>query len=374
MVMPAVRRARDYLAAVLIVTAAALVAWFAFGEQHLADVVMIFLLGVVIVSMRLGYGPSLLAAVLSVVAFEYCFIPPIFSFAVTDLRHFVTFGVMFLVAFVISDLTRRVREQARAAEARERDTARLYAEGERLAQEARDARLEAEREHLRNALLSSVSHDLRTPLAVVTGATSTLLDRPPADEGKRRVLLRTAHEEALRLNQLVHNLLDMTRLEAGALQVRKELQPLEEVFGSALNRMEDRLRDREVGTQLPDDLPLCPFDAVLVEQVLINLLENALKHTPQGTPIDLAARALESAVEVEVADRGPGVAPDDAERIFHKFQRLGEREGGGVGLGLAICRGIVQAHGGRAWVEARPGGGASFRFTLPLDASTPEGA
>jgi K+-sensing histidine kinase KdpD len=368
---PALRRARDYLAAVLIVTAAALVAWFAFGEQHLADVVMVFLLGVVIVSMRLGYGPSLLAAVLSVVAFEYCFIPPIFSFAVSDLRHVVTFAVMFLVAFVISDLTRRVREQARAAEARERDTARLYAERARLAQDAREARLEAEREQLRNALLSSVSHDLRTPLAVVTGATSTLLDRPPEDEAKRRVLLRTAHEEALRLNQLVHNLLEMTRLQAGALKVRKELQPLEEVVGSALNRMEERLRDREVGTALPDDLPLCPFDAVLVEQVLINLLENALKHTPAGTPIDLAARVRDGReIEVEVADRGPGVAPQDAERIFHQFERLRDTEGGGVGLGLAICRGIVHAHGGRAWVEGRPGGGASFRFTLPLDAGT----
>jgi two-component system sensor histidine kinase KdpD len=238
-----------------------------------------------------------------------------------------------------------------------------------LAEEARRARLHAETEQLRNALLSSVSHDLRTPLAVVTGATSALLDQAPVDEANRRLLLTTAHGEALRLNRLVHNLLDMTRLEAGALKVRKELQPLEEVIGAALNRVDDRLRDREIGTTIPEDLPLVPFDPILIEQVLINVLENATKHTPPGTSIDVAARARDGEIEVEVADRGPGIGAADAERIFDKFCRLRETEGGGVGLGLTICRGIVQAHGGRIWVEERPGGGASFRFTLPVEAA-----
>jgi K+-sensing histidine kinase KdpD len=358
-----------YLAAVLVIVASTFVSWFVFGEAHLPDVVMIFLLGVVIVSMRYGYGPSLLATLLGVLAFEYCFIPPLFSFAVSDLRHVVTFAVMFLVAFVISDLTRRVREQASSAQALAQETVLLYAERSRLAEDARLARLAVESEQLRNALLSSVSHDLRTPLAVVTGATSTLLDRPPADEATRRILLKTAHDEALRLNQLVRNLLDVTRVEAGALSVRREAQTIEEVVGAALTRLEERLRDREVGTAIPIDLPLCAFDSVLVEQVLINVLENAVKHTPAGTPIDVTACARDGEIEVEIADRGPGVARQDAERVFDKFERLHKTEGGGVGLGLTICRGIVRAHGGRMWVEDRAAGGASFRFTLPLDAA-----
>jgi two-component system sensor histidine kinase KdpD len=242
-----------------------------------------------------------------------------------------------------------------------------------LAEEARRSRLRAETEQLRNSLLSSVSHDLRTPLGVVTGATSALLDPDaPKDEATRRELLETAHEEALRLNRLVRNLLDMTRLESGALKVQKDLQPIEEVVGAALNRTEDRLRGREVHTSIPRDLPLVPFDSALIEQVLINLLENATKYTPAGSPIEVAARIREGhdrqkEVEVEVADRGPGVAQHDAERVFDKFYRVREGEGGGVGLGLTICRGIVRAHGGRIWVEDRPGGGASFRFTLPIE-------
>src|SRR5262249_13500400 len=157
--------------------------------------------------------------------------------------------------------------------------------------------LRAETEQLRNSLLSSVSHDLRTPLAVVTGATSSLLDpQGPRDERTRRELLETAHEESLRLNRLVRNLLDMTRLEARALKATKELQPVEEVVGAALDRMEDRLRGRNVHTSIPADLPLVPFDSALIEQVLINLLENATKYTPPGSPIDVEAHEQDGVV------------------------------------------------------------------------------
>jgi two-component system sensor histidine kinase KdpD len=236
-----------------------------------------------------------------------------------------------------------------------------------LAAEARKARLHAETEQLRSSLLSSVSHDLRTPLGVVTGATSALLDESgPKDEATRRELLQTAHEESLRLSRLVRNLLDMTRLEAGAVKVQKEAQPFEEVVGGALTRLEDRLRGRQLRTDVPPDLPLAAFDAVLVEQLLVNLLENALKYTPPASPIDIEARERQGMLAVTVADRGPGVQPRDRERIFEKFYRAQGGQGGGVGLGLAICRGIVTAHGGDIGVDERPGGGASFRFTLPL--------
>jgi K+-sensing histidine kinase KdpD len=342
-------------AGLLVVAASTLVAWLLLGQSELADVVMVQLLGVVIVSMRFGYAPSLLAALASALAFEFFFLPPYFSFRIANLHYVVTFAVMLAVAFVISHLTQRIRDHADARA--------------ELAEDARRASLRAETEQLRNALLSSVSHDLRTPLAVVTGATSALLEeRAPKDEVSRRMLLETAHREALRLNRLVSNLLDMTRLDAGALKVKRELQPLEEIIGAALHRMEDRLRGREIGTNIPDDLPLVAFDPVLVEQVLINLLENATKYTPAGSPIDVSAVARDGEVQTEVADRGPGIAAGEVERVFEKFYRAHEREGGGVGLGLTICRGIISAHGGRIWVAERAGGGASFRFTLPLEA------
>jgi two-component system sensor histidine kinase KdpD len=162
----------------------------------------------------------------------------------------------------------------------------------------------------------------------------------------------------------------MTRLQAGALRVKKEWQDVEEVIGSALTRLEDRLEGRAVVTDVPDELPMAPFDSILVEQVLINLLENAIKYTPDASPIDVSARQVERALEVAVSDRGPGVPAVDMEKVFEKFYRASEGRGG-VGLGLTICRGIVTAHGGRLWVEARAGGGASFRFTLPQEGEAP---
>ncbi len=352
-----------FAAGALVVAIATAGAWTLIGQQRLEDVVMIFLLGIVVVSMRFGYGPSLVATVLSVLSFDFFFIPPYFELAVTDVRHVVTFAVMFVVAVVISGLTKRVRDQA--------DVARAEAvERERLAEEAHRARMQVETEQLRNSLLSSVSHDLRTPLAVVTGAASTLLEET-LEPDVRRELTDTILQEADRLNRLVQNLLDMTRLEAGALRVRKQWHSLEEVIGGALDRAEKVLGDRGVETSLQDDLPLVPLDAVLVEQVLVNLLENAAKHTPAKSAIRVAARLAGQGVEVEVADRGAGVAPDERERVFEKFHRA-TGDAPGAGLGLTICRGIVTAHGGRIWVDAREGGGASFRFTLPIEGEAPK--
>src|SRR6266699_825776 len=242
-----------------------------------------------------------------------------------------------------------------------------------LAEEAQHAQLQVETERLRNSLLSSVSHDLRTPLTAITGATSTLLEEDVRlDAPTRHELLQTAHTEADRLNRLVSNLLAMTRLESGAIQVHKEWQPLEEVVGAALTRLDAPLRDHPLTTHLPADLPLVPLDSVLIEQVLINVLDNAIKYTPSGSPIRLSAWAMDDAVVVEVADQGPGLSSADAQHIFEKFYRV-QRPGGpiGAGLGLTICRGIVTAHGGHIWAENRPGGGTALRFTLPLTETPP---
>jgi two-component system sensor histidine kinase KdpD len=248
----------------------------------------------------------------------------------------------------------------------------LAVERARLVEEAHAARLAMEAEKLQSSLLSSVSHDLRTPLSAIMGATTTLLDESAelAPE-MRRELAQAAYEEAERLNRLVQNLLDTARVEANELRVKKEWQPLEEVIGAAWNRLEARLDGRSIATRLPPDLPLVPIDGVLVEQVFINLIENAIKYTPAGTPIEIEARRGEGEVIVEVLDRGPGFAPGEEERVFEKFYRGEGAAAGGAGLGLAICRGVVAAHGGAVRASPRPGGGAVLRFTLPLDGTPP---
>jgi two-component system sensor histidine kinase KdpD len=250
--------------------------------------------------------------------------------------------------------------------------AALAVERAQLAEEAERARIQVESERLRNSLLSSVSHDLRTPLAGITGAASSLLAGGPSlDAATQRELAQSIYDEANRLNALVRNLLDMTRLEAGGIQVHKAWQPLEDVIGAALTHMEQPLAGRPVSVRLDPDLPLAPLDEVSIEQVLVNLLENAVKYTPPGSPVDLSAWPDEAKVTVEVADRGPGLAAGDEARVFEKFYRAGNT-GVGVGLGLAICRGIVEAHGGRIWAENRPGGGAAFRFELPVEGQPPD--
>ncbi len=475
------------------------VAWLLFGRDQLADVVMTYLLGIMIVASRFGLGASVVTVLLSVAAVDFIFIPPYMTFAISDFRHAVTFVVMFSVAIVISGLTQRVKNQAAAARQREQRTAALYelsrelvaAQGSRrvietathqlekllngkvaiftpsasgtvsrayaspgfaeasgredsiaqwvwanrqeagvgtttlpgatalyvplmasggivgvlglnadppdrfraldqrrlldafatqvavavertgLADQTEKARREVEKEQLRSSLLSSVSHDLRTPLAVITGSASTLLQSSTRlDAAMRRDLMNTILEEAERLNRLIRNLLDMTRLDSGAIRVRKEWLPLEEVVGAALHRLDAQLTGREVEVELPADLPLVSCDPVLIEQTLINLLENAVKYG--AGPIKIGATSVPGEVMVEVADRGPGVPMDQATRIFEKFHRVAH-EGGtsGVGLGLSICRAIVSAHGGRIWVQDREGGGARFRFTLPVTGEAP---
>jgi two-component system sensor histidine kinase KdpD len=243
----------------------------------------------------------------------------------------------------------------------------------RLAEQAQQAHVEVEAERMRSSLLSSVSHDLRTPLSVITGAASALVESDAMiAPAARKDLAQTIQEEAERLNRLVRNLLDMTRLAAGPVRITKEWQPLDGVVGAAIGRLEGQLRGRNVDTHLPRDLPLVPIDGVLIEQLFINLLENAAKYTPAGSPIVISARKDDSGLVVDLADRGPGIPPDLAQKIFEKFFRLPrEREGGGAGLGLAICRAIVEAHGGRIWVDSREGGGAAFHFTLPIEGVPP---
>lgn len=234
----------------------------------------------------------------------------------------------------------------------------------RLMTAAQTARLEAETERLRSTLLSSVSHDFRTPLAAITGAASSLVSGSALNPGARLELAQTIHEEAGRLNRLVSNLLDLTRLESGAVRPAREWHSLEEIIGSATRRMERALEGRHLETLLPADLPLLRLDASLIEQVFVNLLDNAAKYTPRGSTIRLSAERRGDEVVVEVADNGPGLAPGDEQRVFEKFVRRSSHRGG-FGLGLAICRAAVEAHGGRIWAENRHPAGVAICFTLP---------
>lgn len=240
----------------------------------------------------------------------------------------------------------------------------------RLAEEARVAALRARTEELRSALLSTVSHDLRTPLAVVTGAATTLRDNTTLDEPTRDSLVETICDEAERLERLVRNLLDMTRVQAGALAVKREWVPVEEIIGSARTRLGRQLAGRSVHVQLAPTIALISCDPILFEQVVLNLLENAAKYSPSSTPIEVFVRASEGAIELEVADRGPGFDPADSERLFEKFYR-GTRSSTGAGLGLAVCRGIVEAHGGTIRALLRDGGGARFVVSLPTIGTPP---
>lgn len=476
------------------------VAWLMFPYFGLANLIMMYLMGVVLVASRYGRGPSVLASVLSVAAFDFFFVPPYLSFAVSDIEYLLTFAVMLVVALTISGLAVRTKQQAELARHRERRTSVLYAlsrdlathrgtgmlaqlaakhlrevfdsqvaifladadkrvqlqrgeqlyfefdpkesgvaqwvfehneraglgtdtlpgasalylpmvgssgsigvvavrptessllsdtdqlhlleslvnqvalaiERTRLSEEAQQAHVRVETERMRNAILSSVSHDLRTPLATITGAASSLLDEEGhIDSAARLELARSIYREADRLDRLLKNLLHMMRIESGAVQLSKEWHPVDEVVGAALARLEGRLRDHTVNTAFPANLPLVLVDGVLLEQVVINLVENAVKFAPPGSAIDMSASASDREVVVEVADRGPGIPVGEEARIFEKFYRAKPAREGGVGLGLTICRGIVEAHGGRIWAENRSGGGALFRFAIPLPDQQP---
>ncbi len=232
---------------------------------------------------------------------------------------------------------------------------------------AEAARVEVQTEQMRSSLLSAVSHDLRTPLASITGAASTLRSQwEKLDAQTRQELLESVADEAERLGRLVGNLLDMTRLQSGV-ELRRELCPLEEIVGAALQRLERPLHYHSVATQLPENLPPVYVDDVLLGQVFVNLLENATKYTPPGTPIEVSAECDGDSVTIEVRDSGPGLAPGEEQRIFDKFYR-GLSEGArGAGLGLAICRAIVEAHRGTIVAFNRQSGGAAFRIRLPLE-------
>jgi two-component system, OmpR family, sensor histidine kinase KdpD len=251
------------------------------------------------------------------------------------------------------------------------DQAAVAVERVSLAAEIDETRVLRETERLRSALLTSISHDLRTPLASVLGALADLRrEETLADPEARQELLDTAQEEAERLNRFVGNLLDITRLEAGALEIKGDMVDLVDVVGSAVRRARKLLGERRIKIELPDDLPMVRLDFVLFEHVLFNLLDNAAKYSPPASTVGIRASRSDQRIALEITDEGSGVPADDLERIFDKFYRLkaADRQRAGTGLGLAICRGFVDAQGGAIKAGNRSDrSGAVFTITLPVD-------
>jgi two-component system sensor histidine kinase KdpD len=482
-----------YLSSLGLVGAATLLGLLFRGRFEPTNLVMLYLAMVVISAIYLGRGPSLIAAITGVLAFDYFLVPPYFTFAVGDTQYVLTFLVLLAISLVVSTLTVRVREQAEAAIQREAratalftlgrdltsakdleqvantiiahisevfgrevaiflpkdgqvsafahspdylpdenalavanwvfqhdqpagrgtdtlpeasvrchplmtsrglvgvlgirppesgstlnleqrqsllafaDQAALSIERAILAEQARLTEVLTAADKLQTALLNSISHDLRTPLVSITGALSTLEQEDQhLEQSAQRSLIHTAREEADRLNRLVGNLLDMTRLEAGALKLRREPCDVEDLIGTAIGQMEERLAGRNVHVDVPEGLPMISADFVLIVHVLNNLLDNALKYSAKDSPLEVRARQAENEVQVTVMDQGIGIPQADLERVFDKFYRVQRPEQvTGTGLGLAICKGIVEAHGGRIWAEARAGGGTRVNITLP---------
>ncbi|MDB6012921.1 MAG: kdpD [Gammaproteobacteria bacterium] len=473
------------------------VAFPLYPRFELSNLVMVYLLGVTVAGLRLGRAPAILSATLNVVAFDFFFVPPRYSFAVSDAQYLLTFVVMLTIALVIANLMASVRQQTRVSGARERRTALLYAmsrelvatrgienlaraavshvaevfqcqavvllpnhegkltyprdpplerslhgadlavaqwvldhgrqaglgtdtlpaapalyvplqeggkplgvlavlpsnqrrillpeqrhlletfagqiglavERAQLAETAEGARLNAERESLRNTLLASISHDLRTPLSVIAGAGSALAQHGAAlDEATRVALARSVEQKAREMSDLVSNVLDLMRFESGHLVLRRDWQTLDDLVEAALTNLESKLKEHVVESRIPADLPPVHVDANLIVQVFSNLFDNIAKYTPPGTRVYVSAMMDGRYVRVLVEDEGPGLPVGDPERLFDKFQR-GSDEGTvvGVGLGLAICQAIIHAHGGEIEAQRREGGGARFDFTLPAE-------
>jgi two-component system, OmpR family, sensor histidine kinase KdpD len=258
----------------------------------------------------------------------------------------ITLFVMFIVAQVISHLTIHVR---------------------RNAEEAKVAQMQTETERFRNLLLSSISHDLRTPLASIMGAASLFLTPDDKlDACMRKELAQDIYNESDRLNRLVNNILQLVKLESQSFQINKQLNALEEVVGSVLNSLEKTLQGRQTIINIPPLLPLLYFDSILIEKVLHNIIENAVKFSPPASPIQINVEICPGHVLVHISDEGQGIKEEDLHKVFLKFYQGKRCINNGIGLGLAICKDIIKAHGGNIWASNKKGGGAVFSFTLPL--------
>ena len=362
----------SYLATLLLIAVCTLLALL---FRHLIDpvnMVMFYLVAVVFVGAKYGRTASIFASILSVTAFNFFFVEPYYSLQVYDSKYYVTFAFLLAASLIVSSVAAKLKLQSASVARQNEELQKLYQAANELANAtkiAEDQSMEAERIKLRNTLLSAMGHDLRTPLSSITGAASTLCAQPNLSP-QAEILAHSIHIEASRLNKLVSNLLDVTRMESGTLSLNRQPYFVDELIGSSLELTKESVEKHSVSLQVERDLPLLNIDGVLIEQVLINLLENAARYTLDGGNISVTASGTPYAVEISVADSGIGIPAGSEIAIFERYKRLADKKpterGEGMGLGLAICKGIVEAHGGHIWVRNSTNGGAVFTFTLPF--------
>ena len=338
---------KEYITAVVGVTALTIACWLLTPLTGYAAISLIFLLGVLLAGMVLSRGPVLLVAALSALSWNFLFIPPLFTLHIAKIEDALTFAAYFIIAITVGGLTAQLK-------AREHLAAQVQ-----VAQES---------ERLRKTLLDCVSHELKTPLAAI-GAASQELSRQTANVQDSQIIKELADEirdGSHRLNRVVNNLLDMNRLESGVIRPKREWCDVRELLQSAVDTEHESLNGRDIRLDVPDEIPLALVDHALIEQAVAKLLANAGSHTAPNLPIEVDAEYTNENLLISVSDRGHGIPPESTERLFEKFYRGDDRKTGGLGLGLSIARGLIEAHGGTLTVENRDGGGARFVIKLPV--------
>ena len=344
---PAFAPLKEYVTAVVGVSALTIACWLLTPLTGYGAISLIFLLGVLLAGMVLSRGPVLLVAALSALSWNFLFIPPLFTLHIAKIEDALTFATYFIIAITVGSLTAQLK-------AREHLAAQVQ-----VAQES---------ERLRKTLLDCVSHELKTPLAAIAAA-SQELSRLTAKTQDSQILKELAGEirdGSHRLNRVVNNLLDMNRLESGVIRPKREWCDVRELLQSAVDTEHESINGRDIRLDVPEEIPLALVDHTLIEQAVAKLLANAGSHTAPNLPIEIDAEYTNENLLISVSDRGPGIPPEATERLFEKFYRGDDRKTGGLGLGLSIARGLIEAHGGRLTVENRDGGGARFVIRLPV--------
>jgi two-component system sensor histidine kinase KdpD len=345
---------KEYISAVIGVAILTIACWLLTPLTGYGAISLIFLLGVLLAGIVLNRGPVLLVAALSALSWNFLFIPPLFTLHIAKFEDALTFATYFIIAITVGSLTAQLKAR------------------EHLAAQVQLAR---ESERLRKTLLDCVSHELKTPLAAIGAASQELSRLAPnfQDPQMLRELASEIRDGSRRLNRVVDNLLDMNRLESGVIRPKREWCDVRELLQSAVDIERESINGRDIRLDVAEKIPLALLDHTLIEQAVAKLLANAGSHTPARLPIEIDAEYTNDHLLISVSDRGPGIPMEATERLFEKFYRADDHKTGGLGLGLSIARGLVEAHGGRLTAENRDGGGARFTIRLPVRATDMNG-
>jgi two-component system sensor histidine kinase KdpD len=337
-----------------------------------------YLLAVLFVALFWGSGPALVASVVSVLCFNFFFLPPLYTLSVAHPENWIALFAFFTTALAVGQLSAREKRRAEEAERGEREIERLYKELQAAFERASQAEALKQSEKLKSALLDAVTHDLRTPLTSIKASITTLLDEARApefalDKESRLEMLQVIDEESDRLNRFISGLIDLARIDAGELQLRRQWGVIDEIISTALARARPLTQGHEVEVNIDEELPAVRVDERAVSEVVYTLIDNAAKYSPRGSRIGISAGLVNGMIRMAVEDQGEGVPVALRERVFDKFFRA-TRDGDvstqrpcGTGMGLAIAKGIIEAHDGKIWIESvTDGHGTRVVFTLPI--------